>query len=362
VSRLSRFRQALILLLLLAVAALLLLFPPRQEVERRAPVPTPVVTDRVERADLAPLEEVSGYLQPVRRAWLTFEVAGRVVQRRVEPGQSVAAGAVLLALEDGDYRDVLERDRRLLELAVRSRKLQEQEVERLRRLGERSLASKTRLGDAEALLVQRLSEEARLRAAVDRAERDLARSRLRAPFAGRVNQVMLELGDYARKGDRAVQLVASRLDFVARVRGDVARSLAIGAPVQVQVGERLRTADVVAVQPDPDPATFTHEVRLRLPPEETRDGMTARARLPLPPLKAVLVVPDTAVLLDEDGAWLFRLAGDRLQRVQVQPGPRVGRLRVILEGIDEGDRVVVRDVAALADGQLVTVSAAADGE
>ena len=45
--------------------------------------------------------------------------------------------------------------------------------------------------------------------------------------------------------------------------------------------------------------------------------------------------------------------GERLQRVAVQLGPRVGQQQVIASGIDAGERVVVRDVAALADDQVV---------
>ena len=63
--------------------------------------------DVVSRTNLDPHELVSGRLQPVRRAWLRFEVDGRVAERRVEPGQSVTAGDVLLTLDDQDYRDVL---------------------------------------------------------------------------------------------------------------------------------------------------------------------------------------------------------------------------------------------------------------
>jgi multidrug resistance efflux pump len=232
--------------------------------------------------DLDPQELVSGRLQPVRRAWLRFEVDGGVAERRTEPGQSVTAGDVLLSLDDQDYRDVLiqaqadwrqaqedlQRDLSLLKLAERSRNLQEEEVSRLNSLGERSLASKTRLGDAQALLAQRLSEEARLRASVatgsqrvaagkaamDRAQRNLDRTTLKAPFAGRVNQVQLDVGDYASRNQQALELISDQLDFYAQVRGPLARALTLGQRVTVRVADRSYTATLAAVQPDPDPS------------------------------------------------------------------------------------------------------------
>ena len=382
---LTRPRQVLILLLLTAIALLLLIIQPADEPALRSLAPSPVLVNHASRTDLYPRELVSGHLQPVRRAWLRFEVDGRVAERRAEAGQSVSVGDVLLTLDDQDYQDVLiqaqaewqqaeqdlQRDRSLLKLAERSRKLQEEEVSRLNSLGERSLASKTRLGDAEALLAQRLSEEARLgasvntgpqrvaasKAAMDRARRNLDRTTLKVPFAGRVNQVQLQVGDYANRNQQALELISDELDFYAQVRGPVARALTLGQRVTVSVGDRSYTASVAAVQPDPDPGTFTHAIRLRMPESETRSGALAVAQLPLQPVRNALVVPSTAILLDEGSAFVFRVEGEHLQRVAVQLGPRVVQQQVIVSGIDAGEQVVVRDVAALADGQVVVSEA-----
>jgi len=383
--RLSRSRQVLILSLLAAVTLLLLAIRPEMEPVLRSLAPSPVMVSSTARVNLFPEARVSGHLQTARRAWLRFEVDGAVAERLVEPGQSLAVGDVLLMLEDPDYRDALIqaqaewqqaqenllRDRKLLKLAERSRKLQEEEVGRLESLRERSLASKTRLGDSGALLAQRLSEETRLRAslatgpqrvasrkaALDRAQRNLDRTVLRAPFAGRVNQVLLEVGDYASRNEKVLELVSTRLDFVAQVRGPVARALALGQQVAVIVAGSTWQATVTAVQPDPDPATFTHAVRLRMPEAETRSGAVALARLPLQPLNNALVVPATAVLLEEGSAFVFRVQDEHLQRVEVELGDRVGQQQVIAAGIDAGEQVVVRDVAALSDGQAVITEA-----
>ena len=376
------FPKILVLLALVLATVLLLWSRPEPEAELRALAATPVQVGRVQSARLEPTEQVSGYLQPVRRVSLQFQVAGRIAQRDVEPGMLVDAGQVLLVMEDGDYRDAeiqaraewkqakqdLERDRRLLELATRSRKLQEQEVDRLHSLSARSLASKTQIGNAEVLLATRLSEEARLqasvntapqriaarRAALDRAERNLQRTRLSAPFAGRVNAVLLNVGDYAMANQKALVLIDDRLDFIAHVRGEVARSLKLQDKVLVRVGTEQREAVVVAVQPDPDASTFTHEIRLRMPVEEHRSGMQAVATLPLETLDDVLVVPRTAVLQEEGAAYVFQVEDGHLTRVPVQLGARVDQQQVV-SGLTAGAQIVVRDVAALSDGQAVVI-------
>ncbi len=383
--KLTRSRQVFILLSFTAVTLWLIFSRPGDEPALRALAPVAVLVNHTRLVDLHPQESVSGHLQPARRAWLRFEVDGLVAQRRAEAGQRVDVGEPLLELDARDYQDTLiqaraewrqekenlQRDRTLLKLAERSRRLQEEEVARLKQLGERSLASKTLLGDAQALLAQRQSEEARLRssvetgpqrlaarqAAMDLAQRNLDRTRLQAPFAGRVNQVLVEVGDYAGRNQQAVELIGERLDFYAQVRGPVAGALTLGQKVPVQVGDHSYTATVASLQPDPDPATFTHAVRLRMPESESRPGAAAVAQLPLQPLLNALVVPATAVLLDEGQAFVFRVENGRLRRVAVRLGERVGQQQVIISGIDAGETVVVRDVAALADDQAVVTEA-----
>jgi RND family efflux transporter MFP subunit len=373
----------MILLFLTVIILLVFFIKPDDEPALRALAPSPVLTSEVVRLDLYPEETISGHLQPSRRAWLRFEVDGMVAERLVEPGQAVQAGDVLMRLESDDYQDALiqaqadwnqeqenlERDRNLLKLASRSRELQEEEVARLNSLKERSLASETLLGDAQALLTQRLSEEARLRSSVatgpqrvaarkavmDRAQRNLDRTILRAPFKGHVNQVQLEVGDYAGRNQQALELTGGQLDFYAQVRGQLARALVLGQQVPVRVGNVSYVASVAALQPDPDPATFTHAIRLRMPRDETRSGAVAVAQLPMQPLKQVLVVPSTSVLLEEGSAFVFKVQEDVLRRVPVELGPRVAAQQVLVSGLEVGDRLVVRDVAALSDGQAVVV-------
>ncbi len=382
--RLKVFPQAFVLFLLLAITLALIWSRPEHQPELQDLAPTPVVVGSVQQTQLEPVEQVSGYLQPVRKVALQFQVAGRVAARHAEPGLRVETGQLLLELEAGDYQDAviqaradweqvqdnLKRDQRLLELAQKSRKLQEAEVARLNSLIERSLASKSRIGEAEALLATRFSEQARLRSSVgmgpqriaaskaklDSAERNLQRAQLTAPFNGRVNAVFLNSGDYAAQNQQAVELIDEQLDFYAMVRGEVARALHIDDEVVVQVGGGQSTARVVAVQPDPDPQTFTHEIRLRMPAEETRSGISARASLPLEKLENVLVVPVTALVQEEGAVFVYGVKDDKLLRKPVILGTRFDQQQVITEGLVAGEQIVIRDVAALSDGQPVVIN------
>lgn len=365
-----------------ATLALLEATEPDLQPRLRAEPPARVEVAPVERRTVRPVETVVGRLEPVRRANLRFEVAGQVAERAVEPGQRVEQGALLLRLQDGDFRDAVAeaaaqlaieregvaRDRQLLTLAEEQMELQAGEVRRLERLGADSLVARSQLDEARQRLVQLRAEVARLRhsvdtaqarvalrrAALDRAQRNLDRTRLRAPFAGVVNDVAVQVGDYVSSNQPALELLdLDALELHLEVRAAVAAAQELGAPVTVQTEDGPVEGRIVALQRHPDPSTFTYGLRVRVSGGETRSGRIARARLFLPRLEDVLTVPAASLVYDEGAAYVLTVEQGRLRRVPVRLGPRVGDDQVVYGELSPGGLIVARDAAALAAGQQV---------
>jgi len=339
----------------------------------------------VERVDLRPQVEVTGRLQPANRALLRFEVSGQLAARHVEPGQVVGAGAWLLSLEDGDARDALaeaqarldmeqaaiKRDRWLLKISIKDKELQANEVARLEKLGAESLVSASRLDQARQRLLQLESAEAQLqysvetaaarlntyRAALARAQRNLQRTILRAPFAGTVNTVETEPGDYVTTAGTARQRVDyAQMDFYAEVSGAAAAALHLQQEVSIGAEGREIPGHIIALRSDPDPSTFTHALRIRLPGEGLLPGGLARTRLPLSPLDSVLAVPVASVLYEDGEAYVFVIHENQLERREVRTGLRHAEQVVVTHGLQEGEIIVADNVATLSHGQTVNVS------
>jgi RND family efflux transporter MFP subunit len=354
----------------------------KPELKVLAPPRVEAVT--VQIRDIQPYDPVTGRLRPRRAAALHFEVQGNLAQRLVEPGQRVAQGELLLQLENGDYQDAVtdasarlieeeaavRRDGSLLKLASENFVLAKREFERIERLGRDSLASESRRDETRQRVLQSSSEQARLaysvetgearlamrKSRLERALRDLERTRLKAPFDGTVNQVQVYLGDRVDASRVVLELIQDdELDLYVEVAGSTAAALRLGQQVEVVAEERQLGGTVVALQLDPDPRTYTHPVKVRIAGEGLLPGMLATARLPLRSQPGVRVVPLSALLRENGRDYVFVVNGERLERRAVELGIRHGSAQVILAGLDADESVVARDVAALSDGQRVTL-------
>lgn len=366
------------------LVAILVLTTPEPAFEPLERAPLRVDGMQVVLKDVYPEVRVGGILQPARRAGLQFQIAGRVVQRYVEPGLKVARGERLLALDEGDFKDAMdeaaarlaqerlaiERDKKLLKLAEQNRALQEDEVKRQKRLGSDSLSSRASLDAARQRLMQLQGEEERLRfsveaaksrlsileAASSRAKRNWQRTLLRAPFAGTVNKVIPQTGDDVAARDVVVELLqVSELDFYAEVERDVAAQIAMGQAIDVYVGDKGLSATIVAQQQAPDSVTYTYAMRARFENPGMLPGMAVDAVIKLPPLLQVVVVPVSAVVRDEGDSYVFVInpQAKTVQRRKVLLGRRQGDEQVVIKGLDAGEQIVSRGGGSLSDGQQV---------
>jgi RND family efflux transporter MFP subunit len=376
-----------ILMTTIVVVVVLFMTRPKANTEIRQASITRVEVVEVARRDLQPVVTFTGVLRPQQIASLRFEVAGELSVREVEPGESVSAGDLLLKLDNEDYQDALretesqltetraslERDGALLKLARESRQLAEREYQRLEKLGKGSLASVSTRESARQQLINLQSEEARLvfsqqsnqarldrqEAANNRARRNLQRTRLVAPFSGRVNRIMAEVGDYIQSSGPVLELIDdTSLELEVAVSGDVAAALTLGQHVDVNVDDRDVVGELVALQIDPDAQTHTHPLRVRIPGQGLLPGGLGRVALPLRPRRDALVVPASAVLREEGKHYVFLVRESRLARQQVRPGIREGDWVLLAQGVAQGDLLVARDVEVLSHDIEVQVEPA----
>ncbi len=371
------------LILTLFIIGALFWTRPDTHAELQALPPPTVNSELVRQADIQPIFQITGKLQPAMKTSLHFQVSGQVDKRLVEAGQRVIKGELLLSIEDGDFVDeveeskailkteenAIERDSHLLVLMTQERELQEQEVARLKQLGHSSLASKSNYDQALQSLYSQQAEEARLKHNVDsarsrlmieqarlnKAKRNLERTKLIAPFNGSINTIYVEVGDYVSPGQSAVEIVQTdQLDLNLEITGELAAQLNLGQIIDVETNKDERQGEIIALSVDPDPETNTHLLKIRLSSQGLQSGQLAQANLPGYQYMDATVVPIAAILYEDGKPYVFEVRNEHIFRKPVTLVERYHDLHIV-KGIEPGISIVSRDVSGLADGQTVTV-------
>ena len=205
----------------------------------------------------------------------------------------------------------------------------------------------------------------RAAAEIDRLRTLVGFSTLRAPFPGVVTDRHVHTGALlegsASAGAANGIVTVSSLDRV-RLLVDVPESdvphVQVGDPAVVEVdampGRQFRGAvSRFATVLDPSARTMRAEIHLPNPRWQLRPGMFGRARLTLDVVQDAVTVPAEAVRIEGAGSFVYRVAGGRAVRTEVQTSIGDGIRVRVREGLSGGEKVVVSARGPLSDGVAV---------
>lgn len=275
------------------------------------------------------------------------EIAGRVVAIHFHEGQAVPKGARLVTLDQSEYKAILAQSEADAKLAKRR-------FERSQELRKQNFISQEAVDEARSNLdrssARRQETEARL-----------AKSEIRAPFAGIVGLRQVSPGAYVKEGADIARLEdvdSIKVDFripevyVGALRPDQEVAVRVDAfPTQSFQGR------IYAIEPGVDEKSRTLLVRARIPNKDRklRPGMFARVVLSLGTRDAVIVVPDQAIVPRGESAFVYRVVGGKAALTPVTTGARAPGEVEIVKGLSPQDTVVVDGQIKLQDGAPVTV-------
>jgi RND family efflux transporter MFP subunit len=316
----------------------------------------PVVVASAKAESQTPLILATGSVVSRADARLSAEVAAPI-RWIAEPGTSVAQGDIVARLDAARIALTVRDNEAAVKRLEANTSLLGAQRDRLRTLAAQNIASRNQIDEAESRLAMAEQELEQARVARDRARLELARTAIRAPFAGQVAERLRMTGEFVAAGEPLVRLVDTRsVEVVARAPLAAAASLARGQGVRVLGDEREVRSQIRSVVPVGDERSRMLEVRVALAQDAWPIGAAVRVELRSGPTRAAVTVPRDAIVQRQGEAYVFRVgAGDRAERVSVKAGAgRVDRVEVV-GGIAAGDRIVVRGAERLQPGQRVAI-------
>lgn len=322
---------------------------------------TPVTARAVERSTIYEREVTLGTVHAKQAPTIAAEVAARVVKIHADEGQAVREGQLLAELDAGDFS--LSRDRSLAEIARLEALIENQrrQVERNRQLLDRKLIAQSVVDNTEAELRALESQLEGERSALAQAGRDIGRTRVVAPLAGRLDSRLIDVGDWVSVGTPLFRIAT---DEVLRAQLPfpeyVAELLRPGLPVELSspaVPDRKVEGVIAEIRPMIGAARAITVIAEFTNPGGWRPGASVNGSVTLSKREGALLVPAVSVVQRPGGKVVYVVAGDKVEARPVRTGLRQEGLVEIVDGLSGDEMVVVDGAGFLTDGARIKVRA-----
>jgi RND family efflux transporter MFP subunit len=310
---------------------------------------------------------------------IVARVPGFLEKIEFTDGEMVEEGQVLFIIEQEPYEAALSRAKASLAQAEASERLAGATLSRKQQAYERRAVAEIEVLAAQAEQSSATAAVLSAKAAIEQAELDLSYTTITAPMAGRISAAELSPGNMVG-ATATTHLATIVVDEELFVNFNVDERTAIpimadgremDIPEDQRMKVRLELADGTLVaqeaqidyaDPDFNPDTGTIGVRAKVGNEAgaLAAGMFMRVLIPQERPGAILV-PDLAVQRDLSGPYVLLVNNENVVEYrEVTPGPRVDAQRIIEEGLDGSERIVVAGIQRAREGIEVAVTEQGD--
>ena len=302
---------------------------------------------------------LNGTVAPSATVTLVARVQGVLKEIGFTDGAYVKQGQMLFRIEPDTYRAQLTYDQAALDNA-------DQELTRQEQLTFDNATSESTLQKAQTTRDQALAKR-------DMSRINLGYTEIRAPFAGRIGARAFDVGNLVGASDSTKLATLDRIqpvyvNFTLNERDSNRIGLFTRAPRTVRVNVLGVAAGVgedaalefVDTRVDPDSGTLRLRADIVNLDAHLIPGMSVEVHIPAGVPHNALLVPDTALLREQAGAFVLVVnSAGMIERRAVMTGGQFGSLRAITAGLDANDQVVTGGALAVAPGVKVQVVAAA---
>ncbi len=348
---------------------------------------------RAKPRDLRFVVRAQGTVVPRSESDLIPQVSGEViwVSANLVSGGFFEEGEPLVRIDPADQRVELEAARAVVARTNSEFARAKTEIERQRRLAEQGIASQAQIDDAEKAFRVAEADLREQVAKLERAERDLERTEIRAPYPGRVRSENVDVGQFASRGVSLARLYATDyaevrlplpdrdlfyLDLPFDLSGD--RSIAADDPVagreepevllraefageprswighivrtEGEIDAKSRMVNLVARVEDP----YGQNETIGSAPLAV--GLFVEAEIQGRRVEDVFVLPRTALRTDTGDDLVYVVDAEERLRFTPVAVLRVESEHVVINGgLRVGDRVSVSPMVAAVDGMAVRV-------
>jgi RND family efflux transporter MFP subunit len=322
-------------------------------------------------------EEFTGRMDAQKTVDIRARVSGYVIDAPFKEGDEVKEGDLLFKIDARTYEADRNQAKANLKLAEADSRLQEKIANRDKKLVGPGGVSQEVFETSAATSEKAKATVKAMEAARDRAELFVDYTRVIAPWSGRISRRMVDPGNLVNADNTVLTTMVTQdplyayfdvdeRTYLNLVDSGISRATSWNDssdfPVVIRLAneaEFSRVGKVNFVDNRVNAATGTIRMRGVFPNENKtlKPGLFARIRLPIGAAYEAILVPDEAVLPDQDRKYVFVVNDD--QKVvyrSVTVGQEIGGMRVIKNGISLKDKVIISGMQRVREGSKVRVT------
>lgn len=340
-----------------------------------APPPPKVTVAHPIRQTVVEWDEYTGRLQAIEAVEVRARVSGYLQSIHFQDGSQVKAGDLLFVIDPRPYEAVLARARAEQRLADARLELARKDLARAEFLVKSRAISQEEADTRRATVAQSEASAAAARAAVDASALDVEFTRVTAPIGGRVSRHLVTEGNLIVGGgagtatlltsivsldpvycyfevDEQAYLKYSRLNL----SGQRPSSREVQNPVEIGTADESDFPhrgwmDFVDNVLDPGTGTLQGRAIVPNPDRLLSPGQFVRLRLAGTGKYETILVPDEAIGTDQSQRFVWVIdAENKAQYRKITTGPLYEGRRIVREGLDPSDRIVIAGLQRVRPG------------
>ncbi|MDD4363068.1 MAG: efflux RND transporter periplasmic adaptor subunit, partial [Atribacterota bacterium] len=197
--------------------------------------------------------------------------------------------------------------------------------------------------------------------ALELTQSQLNNSVVRAPISGKIGMINAKIGEIASSA-MPVLVIVDTSDLYVNTgisEKDVA-TVQVGQQAEVFIdaySQMIFQGEIVSKGIMVDPASKMMDIKIKIIDAdlEIPPGVFARANVTVKEKTDALIIPDTALTRKRDGIYVFVLKEEQAEQRIVVPGISQGGKVEILQGLTEGEEIIISGNLTLQDGDKVRV-------
>ncbi|MBX4893982.1 efflux RND transporter periplasmic adaptor subunit [Rhizobium bangladeshense] len=352
-------------------------FMPLAAMAQGAPsAPPPVTVAKPVVRDVVDNDEFIGRFQPVDEVSVRSRVGGYLQEVHFEDGALVKQGDLLFIIDQRPFITALNQAKAALEAAQSTLVFADAQYKRAQSLASSGSQSAQTLDDRRREFDSAQANVRGAQAAADRAALDLEYTEIKAPLSGRIDRRLISTGNLVQADQTVLTTIVSLdpIDFYFDVDerrllnfADTARKMGTdlqlgGGGVDVSVTISDSTAkpfkgklDFAENRVDNESGTIRIRARLANPDLVLQPGLFGRVQVAASNTYKAILVPDEAIGSDQNERVVYVVdAQGKVSTKPVRPGPRLYGYRVIREGLDGAETIIVNGLMRARPGSTIT--------